>query len=260
MGWLMVAPLSNLALFESHSVPRPPPFASSEWSGVQAPPPFGSRPEADEDAPASTRRPLLTPDCPDDQLAAAASAGNQRAYAIIWKRYSAQVRSKLVRWLGPHDLEDHVQDVFARLFEQLLRLREPNALRGFLMGITLRMTCAELRRRRRSRLRLTATGEVPELRAPGAIVDHGPDREALWRLEAILGRLAPQSRRLFVLRHVEKLDLVDVAAAMQISVATAKRHLARTSAQVTAMVEREPALADYMGGAPPFVGGVEAAG
>jgi RNA polymerase sigma-70 factor (ECF subfamily) len=214
--------------------------------------------EAGDDAPKSMRRPLLTRDSPDEQLAAAASVGDARAHALIWKRYSAPVRSKLVRWLGPHDIDDHVQDVFVRLFEQLFRLREPSALRGFLMGIAMRMTCAELRRRRRSRLRLTATGDVPEAQTPMATEDHAPDREALWRLEAILGRLAPQSRRLFVLRFVERLDLADVAAAMRISVATAKRHLARTSVQVSAMVEREPALADYLRTPQPFAAGTEA--
>jgi RNA polymerase sigma-70 factor (ECF subfamily) len=218
-----------------------------------------ARDETGDAAPASVRRPLLTRDSPDEQLAAAASVGDARAHAIIWRRYGAQVRSKLVRWLGPHDIDDHLQDVFVRLFEQLLRLREPSALRGFLMGITMRMACAELRRRRRSRLRLTATGEVPEV-PPTVIEDHAADQEALWRLEAILERLAPQSRRLFVLRYVEKLELVDVAAAMDISVATAKRHLARTSAQVTAMVEREPALGDYVRVGQPFVAGGQAAG
>lgn len=203
--------------------------------------------------------PLLTRDSPDDHLAAAASAGDARAHAIIWRRYSPPVRSKLLRWLGPQDLDDHVQDVFIRLFEQLLRLREPSALRGFLMGITMRMTCAELRRRRRSRLCLTAKGEVPETQTRTVIADHAPDCEAVWRLEAILGRLAPESRRLFVLRFVERRDLIDVAAAMQISVATAKRHLVRTSAQVTAMVEREPALADYVRSPQPFAPGAEAA-
>jgi RNA polymerase sigma-70 factor (ECF subfamily) len=212
-----------------------------------------------DDAPKSVRRPLLTRDSPDDQLAAAASAGDARAHAIIWKRYSSQVRSKLLRRLGPHDLDDRVQEVFVRLFEQLLRLREPSALRGFLMGIAIRMTCAELRQRRRSRLCLTAKGEVPEARTLTATVDHTPDCEAVWRLEAILGRLAPRSRRLFVLRFVERRDLIDVAAAMHISVATAKRHLARTSAQVTAMVEREPALADYLRSPQPFAAGAEAA-
>ena len=48
------------------------------------------------------------------------------------------------------------------------------------------------------------------------------------------------------MRHVEKLELVDVAAAMDISLATAKRHLARASVRVFAMAEREPALVDYL--------------
>jgi RNA polymerase sigma-70 factor (ECF subfamily) len=155
-----------------------------------------------------------------------------------------QVRSKLLRWIGPHDLDDHVQEVFSRLFEQLPRLRQPSALRSFLIGITLRVACTELRRRRRWRLRLTATGELPELVEQTA--DDGTGRQALSRFEAILEKLAPKTRRVFVLRHVEKLELVDVAAAMDISLATAKRHLARASMRVFAMVEREPALSDYL--------------
>jgi RNA polymerase sigma-70 factor (ECF subfamily) len=184
---------------------------------------------------------------PDDLLAAAACAGDRRAPTIIWKRYSGQVRSKLRQWIGPRDLDDHVQDVFSRLLEQLPRMRQANALRGFLMGITLRVACTELRRRRRCRLQLTTTGEVPEPRGGGG--DPAPAREALWRFDAILQRLGPHARRIFVLRYVEKLELVDVANAMDISLATAKRHLARTSARVSAMVVREPALADYFGSA-----------
>jgi len=106
------------------------------------------------------------------------------------------------------------------------------------------VACTELRRRRRWRLRLTATGELPDLAAPGT--DDGTCREALSRFEAILAKLAPRTRRVFVLRYVEKLELVDVAAAMEISLATAKRHLSRASMRVFAMAEREPALVDYV--------------
>jgi RNA polymerase sigma-70 factor (ECF subfamily) len=187
----------------------------------------------------------------DEELALAACEGNPRAPIVIWRRYGVQVRSKLLRWIGAHDLDDHVQEVFSRLFEQLPRLRQPSALRSFLIGITLRVACTELRRRRRWRLRLTATGELPDLVERG--FDDGAAREALSRFEAILGRLAPRTRRVFVLRYVEKLELVDVAAAMDISLATAKRHLARASMRVFAMVEREPALVDYMHEASPKV-------
>lgn len=192
----------------------------------------------------STARLVLNSETLDEDLARAACAGNPRAAIAIWRRYGVQVRSKLLRWIGAHDLDDHVQEVFSRLFEQLPRLRQPSALRSFLIGITLRVACTELRRRRRWRLRLTATGELPDIAEHG--VDDGPARQALSRFESILGRLAPRTRRVFVLRHVEKLELVDVAAAMDISLATAKRHLARASLRVFAMVEREPALVDYL--------------
>jgi len=181
---------------------------------------------------------------PDDVLAVAASSGNPRAATIIMRRYSARVRSKLHRWIGPQDIDDHIQDVFIRLFEQLPRLRDPSALRGFLAGITLRIACTELRRRRRCRTRLTDTGQLPE--PTGTVDDKGPAREAVWRFESILEKLAPSSRRVFVLRYVEKLELADVASQMNISVATAKRHLARAAATVSAMVKREPALAEYL--------------
>jgi RNA polymerase sigma-70 factor (ECF subfamily) len=93
-------------------------------------------------------------------------------------------------------------------------------------------------------MRLTPAGELPE--APPSMVDDGPARQALWRFQGILETLGTKSRRVFVLRYVEKLELTDVAAQMQISVATAKRHLSRAAATVAAMVKREPALAQYL--------------
>jgi RNA polymerase sigma-70 factor (ECF subfamily) len=183
----------------------------------------------------------------DEELVLAACAGDLRANTLIWRRYAAQVRAKMHHWIGPQDIDDHVQEVFSRLFAQLPRVRQPSALRGFIIGITLRVSFTELRRRRRSRLRLTATGDLPEPRESTCLYgDAGPDREALWRFEAILGALSAPSRRVFLLRYVEKLELVDVAIAMGISLATVKRHLARAAGHVAAMVDREPALADYV--------------
>ena len=226
------------ALVEAPSTDELPPV-SGERVRVPAPRESGI-------VPALTERDVVevNADSPDDVLAIAACNRDPRAAAIISKRYGARVRSKLHNWIGPQDIDDHVQDVFVRLFEQLPRMRDPSALRGFLVGITLRIACTELRRRRRSRISLTVTGDLPEPRA--SVDDKGPAREALWRFESILAQLAPHSRRVFVLRYVEKLELTEVAAEMRISVATAKRHLARAAATVSAMVKREPALADYL--------------
>jgi RNA polymerase sigma-70 factor (ECF subfamily) len=168
--------------------------------------------------------------------------GDRQAHVAIWRKYMALVRSKIGRSVGGQDVDDHVQEVFLRLFEHLPQLRDPGALRSFIIGITLRVGGTELRRRRcRWWLTITPTGELPE---PPPSRDDGSDvREVLARLLAVLGRLSPHSSRVFELRYVEEKELTDVAKAMKISLATAKRHLARASACFYAMAEREPALA-----------------
>jgi RNA polymerase sigma-70 factor (ECF subfamily) len=186
----------------------------------------------------------------DAQLVHAALAGDARAHVAIFRKYVALVRSKIGRLAGAHDVDDHTQEVFLRLFERLPELREPTALRSFLIGISLRVVGTELRRRRcRHWLVLTSTGELPEIPRPWE--DDGSDgREMIARFLAIMDRLSPHSARVFELRFVEEKELVEVAAAMDISLATAKRHLARASARVFAMAERDPALAGFVHGGP----------
>jgi RNA polymerase sigma-70 factor (ECF subfamily) len=179
----------------------------------------------------------------DADLASAAAGGDAAARRALWRRYVALVRWKLRRCIGTDDLEDHVQEAFLRFFERLPKLREHAAVRSFLVGIALRVGATELRRRRYNRLRLTDDGEVPEghgVKAP----DHGA-RAALVRFDQMLASMDPRARTVFELRYVEERELSDVARALGTSVATTKRHLSRISARVFAMVERDPALAEY---------------
>jgi|GEM_PF-1919550 RNA polymerase sigma-70 factor, ECF subfamily len=181
----------------------------------------------------------------DAALVRAAWQGDPRAHVAIWRKYSPLVRSRIGRSVGGQDVEDHVQEVFLRLFEHLPQLRDPGALRSFIIGIALRVGGTELRRRRcRWWLAVTPTGELPE---PAPSRDDGSDvREVLGTLLSILGKLTPHSSRVFELRYIEEKELTDVAKVMKISLATAKRHLARASTCFFAMAEREPALADFM--------------
>jgi RNA polymerase sigma-70 factor, ECF subfamily len=181
----------------------------------------------------------------DAALVRAVWSGDYRAQVAIWRRYLPLVRAKLGRSVGGPDVEDHVQEVFLRLFEYLSELRDPGALRSFIIGITLRVAGTELRRRRcRWWLTLTPAGELPE---PPTRDDGGDAREVAARLAAILDRLSPESSRVFRLRFIEGKELTDVAKAMGFSLATAKRHLARVSARVHTMAKNEPALHEYMG-------------
>ena len=186
----------------------------------------------------------------DATLARSAMAGDAGAHTAIWERYHALVRRVLRRTMGPgSDVEDQVQEVFLRFYRNSALLRNPSALRGFLYGIALRVASSELRSRRiRGWLRLTPDGVLDDYGSShDAVPHHDADaREAVKRLYAILDRLDTKSRLAFVLHRIEGLELLEVASALGVSLATVKRRLARVSARVGAMVQGDSMLTEYL--------------
>ena len=181
----------------------------------------------------------------DAALALAAAAGQPGAAEMVWDRFAPLVRGLARRSLGPdREVDDHVQEVFLRLFAELDALRDPAALRSFVVGITVRVLRSELRRRRLRRwLRLTEAGELPDNAAPPR--DEAA-REALRRLYRILDGIDDDARLAFALRFIEGLELADVAAALGASLATTKRRLAKVTARVFAAARNDAVLSAYL--------------
>jgi RNA polymerase sigma-70 factor (ECF subfamily) len=71
-------------------------------------------------------------------------------------------------------------------------------------------------------------------------------RAALERFYTVLDRLDVRDRTAFALRYIEGMAMNDVAAALGVSLATAKRSLAHAQRRVLLHVERDPLLADYL--------------
>ena len=193
---------------------------------------------------AEVRRLRATPPVDAATLVRAAAAGDEGAAALVWDEHSALVRGLLRRALGPSaDVEDLVQEVFLRFFKRVGTLRDPNALRSFIVGIALRVARGELRSRRVRRwLRLSDTGQLPEASVECDTIP----RFALVRLYEVLDRLDDRARLVFVLRHVEGYELTEVASALGCSLATIKRYLARAQSRVLAAVRSDPLLSPYL--------------
>ena len=191
----------------------------------------------------------------DAELARALIARDPNAPRALWRRFSPMVFRILRRAMGlGHDVEDLVQDVFLCVFEKVPALRDPKALKAFVMSFTVLTARGELRRLWRQRLiRVAEKGDV----SGDALVEVDIDgREALSRFYAVLDRINAHDRTMFVLRFIEGLEVAEVAAASGWSLATTKRRLARAWSKVTLLVERDPILRDYLtptegGHAPP---------
>jgi len=181
----------------------------------------------------------------DADLARALIARDPQAPRTLWRRFAPMVFRMLRRALGPgHEVEDLAQEVFLCVFEKVPTLREPKALKAFVISITVLTTRSELRRLWVRRwIRLSGKGD-----ATGKAVVHidTDAREALGRFYSVLDRINAPDRTLFVLRFMEGLGLLEVAAASGMSLATTKRRLARAWSKVRLLVERDPILCEYV--------------
>jgi RNA polymerase sigma-70 factor (ECF subfamily) len=210
---------------------------------------MGSVPGASGNKPPSRLR-IVSPDEPreedDAALVASVRAEKPGAAGRVWDRHAHLVRRILRRMLGPVDVEDAVQDAFLRLFRDLGSLREPSALRSFLIGITLHVANSELRRRRARRwLRLSDDGQVDPPADPAEADGHEP-RAAVVRLYETLDRLSVERRTVFVLRFIEGLELAELSAVLDCSLATTKRRVADAARRVSLLAAADPVLAPYL--------------
>ncbi len=183
----------------------------------------------------------------DHAIVEALLAGRPAGGAALYERHHAYVRRVLTRVLGPDDqVGDLLQDVFITAIDSIRRLEDPSSLRPWLATIAVYRARAEIRRRRRIRWFSSADVEAAvesEAVSADPVVD-----EALRATYEVMDRLGADERIAFALRHVEGMELTEVAAATQVSLATVKRRLRRAQDKFCSIAGNHPALRDWVGG------------
>lgn len=164
----------------------------------------------------------------------APAAGGAAATATLdeaFRRYAPYVARIALRLLGrSSELEDVVQDVFADAVKGLDQLREPEAIKGWLAVVTVRVATRRLRLRRLQRwIGLGAAPELETLTAPGATAE---DRVLLANVYRELERLPVAARTAWILRCMEGLPLEQVAEICGCSLATLKRRVAAVQVHI----------------------------
>jgi RNA polymerase sigma-70 factor (ECF subfamily) len=177
----------------------------------------------------------------DRDLVAGLLAGEAWAMAETWNRFAPMVLMTARRFLGSRtEAEDVAQEVFIAVFRRAKTLRNPESLRSFIYSVAVRVLKAELRRRK-------IRGWLPF--RPEAPLDFGvgtldmESRDLLRKLYALLDRLSPRDRLVFVLRRMEAMTVEEIAATMDISISTVKRSIAHASARLTYWIAADPGLA-----------------
>jgi RNA polymerase sigma-70 factor, ECF subfamily len=170
----------------------------------------------------------LLPSVPTDgQLVEATRAGKPWAREALFKRHFATATRIAWRIAPGGDAEDVAQDALVEALLNIKKLTVPAAFVGWLRGIVVRIVSQRLRRRRM--LHRLGFVDSPDDIAMNEVGSHEAPPEVrieLSQVYSVLYTLTVQQRVAFTLSRVEGLTNEELAEALGVSVATAKRRLA----------------------------------
>jgi RNA polymerase sigma-70 factor, ECF subfamily len=185
----------------------------------------------------------------DETLLDGLQRGQPSAMIALFDRYAPLIERILARILGADpDLPDLVHEVFAGVLAGAAKVRKADALKDWLTSVAVFRARTHIRQRMRRRLweRRFGPESLPEVPAPPRDDDAA---EALRATYAVLGRLPVDERIAFALRTLAGMKLTQVASACDISLATAKRRLARAEQHFLSMAREQPAIRAWLSGA-----------
>lgn len=176
-------------------------------------------------------------------------AGEAWARGALFDRCAPVIERTLRRILGPElhtELADLINDTLLEAIASLGELRDGAALVRWVQVIAAHTAHRHIRSRRARRwLSFWEPSEVALTPTNGADFDA---REACRRTYAAMDALPADERIAFALRFIEGMELTEVAAVCEVSLATIKRRLARAEKRFVAAAGRDPVLRTWLEG------------
>ena len=174
-------------------------------------------------------------DVPDALLAERAGDGDARAFEALARRYGPLMRAYARRLTdSPTDADDVVQESLVLIWSGIEDLREPAAVKAWMMRITAHCAVDFLRRRRNHSDIEALAGEAGNGPTPEAAAVAGAGIAAL---AAALTRLPEEQRRCWTLQQMGGLSYQEIAETLDISTESVRGRLARARITLTKEME-----------------------
>jgi len=174
----------------------------------------------------------------DEHLIKATLAGDEAAFALLVTRYKRRVFSLAVRFSRDDDeLEDICQEVFIKVYENLLSFRHDAPFEHWLTRISVH-ACHDALRRKRHAFRHTSLDEqAMEVRDYGAEARQEA-RQAREVLAGAMAQLNPQERLVITLLELEGYSVSEIAGMTEWSVANVKVRAHRARLALKRILEK----------------------
>jgi RNA polymerase sigma-70 factor, ECF subfamily len=184
--------------------------------------------------------------CPDAELVARTRTGNREAFNVLLARHyriCLSTASLILRDRG--DAQDEVQEACFKAFEHLDQYRGEAEFRSWLVRIVSNQCLMLIRSRRRAPFLYLDADSDREGSMPAelASVTADPEHEFMGHemreiLQREIDRIPPLLRKVLVLRDVQDLPMLDVAAHLNITVPAAKSRLLRARIELRERITR----------------------
>ena len=171
----------------------------------------------------------------DAQVVRDILAGDRDAFRLLVRRYGDVLYGHAVRVVGSRDdAADLAQRALVQGYKKLGSCRDPDRVGAWLFRI-LANFCKDHLRSRRKEIPLDRLPEIP-LERPDPL-DSAQGAEVRSRLASALDMLTPQQREAFVSKHVEGRSYEEMAAVMDVSVASLKMRVHRAREALQGLLE-----------------------
>ncbi|MCD4851797.1 sigma-70 family RNA polymerase sigma factor [Arthrobacter sp. AK01] len=167
---------------------------------------------------------------PDALLAGRAADGDTAAFEALARRHGPLMRATARRLTGSlADADDVVQETLVQAWKQLDSLRDPAAVKGWLLRIVGSRSIDHLRKRR-NHADLGDVENTVDSNSPPRNKDPETNAVNSSRIEALkaaLSKLPEEQRRCWVLKEFNDQSYEEIALTLNISPASVRGRLAR---------------------------------
>ena len=172
----------------------------------------------------------------DAQVVRDILSGDRDAYRLLVRRYGDALHGHALRMARSQDeAADLVQRALVQGFTKLRTCRDPDRVGAWLFRILANLCKDHVRSPRRGDISLTAlTGVLPGASDPASDAEGAEVRSRVWDA---LKALTPEQREAFVLKHVEGRSYEEIAAVMDLSVASLKMRVHRARQALQGLLE-----------------------
>ncbi len=172
----------------------------------------------------------------DAQVVRDVLAGDRDSYRLLVRRYGDVLHGHALRMAGsPDEAADLVQRALVQGFKKLHTCRDPERAGAWLFRILANLCKDHVRSPRRKDVSLASLASALPSDADPAT--DAADAEIRARVWSALDALTPEQREAFVLKHVEGRSYEEIAAVMDLSVASLKMRVHRAREALRGLLE-----------------------